>query len=88
MSGHLVLTTLHAHNAAAAITRLHELGVPGGLIAGSLNCIVSQRLARRLCPSTAVRQGLTTLRSHGFRLVREGICSLEEIRRVTDERLA
>jgi type II secretory ATPase GspE/PulE/Tfp pilus assembly ATPase PilB-like protein len=35
-----------------------------------------------------VRQGMTTLRSHGFRLVRDGICSLEEIRRVTGDRLA
>jgi type II secretory ATPase GspE/PulE/Tfp pilus assembly ATPase PilB-like protein len=38
--------------------------------------------------SAAVRHGMTTLRSHGFRLVREGICSLEEIRRVTGARLA
>jgi type IV pilus assembly protein PilB len=153
MTGHLVLTTLHAHTAAAAITRLREMGVPGGLISASLNCIVAQRLARRLCVdcceahvvtaeeaspevpagltvfravgcprcnstgyrgrvplfevlpvqgevrslieesaerifAAAVRQGMTTLRSHGLRLVREGVCSFEEIRRVIGDRLA
>ena len=49
MTGHLVLTTLHTNDAAGAIARLRELGVDPDLLAGSINCIVSQRLARRLC---------------------------------------
>jgi general secretion pathway protein E len=49
MTGHLVLTSLHAHTAAGAIARLREMGVPGGMIAGALNLVVAQRLARRLC---------------------------------------
>jgi type II secretory ATPase GspE/PulE/Tfp pilus assembly ATPase PilB-like protein len=49
MTGHLVLTSLHAHSAAAAIVRLRDMGVPPPLIAASLNCLVAQRLARRLC---------------------------------------
>ena len=49
MTGHLVLTTVHAHNAAAAIERLKDMGVEPGLLASSVNCIVAQRLARRLC---------------------------------------
>ena len=49
MTGHLVLTTLHAHNAAASIARLKDMGVEPGLLATSINCIVAQRLARRLC---------------------------------------
>jgi type IV pilus assembly protein PilB len=48
-TGHLVLTSLHAHNAASAIARLRDMGVDPGLIAGSLNAVVAQRLARRLC---------------------------------------
>ncbi len=48
-TGHLVLTTMHAHNAAGAIARLRDLGVDPSLVAGSLNCVVAQRLARRLC---------------------------------------
>jgi type IV pilus assembly protein PilB len=49
MTGHLVLTTVHAHNAASAIERLKDMGVEPGLLASSVNCIVAQRLARRLC---------------------------------------
>jgi type II secretory ATPase GspE/PulE/Tfp pilus assembly ATPase PilB-like protein len=49
MTGHLVLTTLHTNDAAGAIARLRNLGVDPDLLAGSINCIVSQRLARRLC---------------------------------------
>jgi len=49
MTGHLVLTTVHAHNAASAIERLKDMGVEPGLLASAVNCIVAQRLARRLC---------------------------------------
>ena len=49
MTGHLVLTTLHTHNAASSIARLEDMGVEPGLLAGAVNCIVAQRLARRLC---------------------------------------
>jgi type IV pilus assembly protein PilB len=156
MTGHLVLTTVHAHNAASAVERLKDMHVEPGLLASSVNCIVAQRLARRLCtdcreaywptdeelevmglleqkgttylhhskgcarcaetgyrgrvalyevlPVTgeirrlvgaptdeifdaAVRGGMTTLREDGLRLVLEGVSSLEEIRRVTGDRL-
>ena len=49
MTGHLVLTSLHAHNAASAIARLRDMGVDTSLLASSLNAVVAQRLARRLC---------------------------------------
>jgi type IV pilus assembly protein PilB len=49
MTGHLVLTTLHTNDAASAIARLRTLGVDSDLLASSINCIVSQRLARRIC---------------------------------------
>jgi type II secretory ATPase GspE/PulE/Tfp pilus assembly ATPase PilB-like protein len=153
LTGHLLLTSLHAHNAAAAVARLRDMGVPPGLLASTLNCIVAQRLARRLCehckepydtmPSSvglqgespltlyrpngcvrcggtgyigrialrevmpvhgevrklvesstdeifaaATRQGMTTLRADGMRLCVAGLCSLDEVRRVTGDRLA
>jgi type II secretory ATPase GspE/PulE/Tfp pilus assembly ATPase PilB-like protein len=153
MTGRLVLTSLHAHNAAAAVVRLRDLGVDPGLLASTLNVIVAQRLARRLCercrrayetkPSAlglpgeseltlywpmgcescggtgyagrialrevmpvhgelrslversadeifaaSVRQGMTTLRADGIRLCLAGVCSLDEVRRVTGDRLA
>jgi type IV pilus assembly protein PilB len=142
MTGHLVLTSLHAHTAAGAVARLREMDVPPGMLASSLNLIVAQRLARRLCEScresyvdagstlwravgctscggsgyrgrvaffelmpirgevrglvedsaerifaAAVAQGMRTLREDGLRLCREGLSSMDEIRRVTGDRL-
>jgi type IV pilus assembly protein PilB len=156
MTGHLVLTTLHTHNAASSIARLKNMGVDPSLLATALNCIVAQRLARRLCEhckeayeatpaertemglgpddgdgvihraagcpactgtgyrgrvalyevmmiqgkvrqkieasteetfAAAVEQGMTTLRQDGIRLVLDGTSSLDEIRRVTGDRL-
>ncbi len=49
LTGHLVLSTLHAQTAPAAIARLKEMGVKSGLLATAVNCIIAQRLARRLC---------------------------------------
>jgi type IV pilus assembly protein PilB len=49
LTGHLVLTTLHTYNAASSIARLKDMGVEANLLATSINCIVAQRLARRLC---------------------------------------
>jgi type IV pilus assembly protein PilB len=158
MTGHVVLTTLHARNAASSISRLADMGIERGLLAASINCIVAQRLARRLCVNCrqpyspeasetadllgiteapedlilfrpggcahcaktgyagrvalyevmlvqgrlrrlieagstdeifaeAVAQGMTTLRADGMRLALAGISSLDEVRRVTGERL-
>ncbi|HEY7730534.1 MAG TPA: ATPase, T2SS/T4P/T4SS family [Gaiellaceae bacterium] len=53
MTGHLVLSTLHAQTAAATIQRLLDIGIDPGIITTSINCIVAQRLARRLCQSCA-----------------------------------
>ena len=155
MTGHLVLSTLHAQTAAASIARLADMGVDPSLLATSLNCIVAQRLARRLCTScrepyqpteadlaelalgeatsdleiyrargcaqcsstgysgrvalyevlpvtgrirrimrsasaeeihgAAVEEGMATLRRDGMRLVRAGISSLDEVRRVSGD---
>ena len=156
MTGHLVLTTLHTHNAASSIARLKDMGVDSSILATSINCIVAQRLARRLCtacreaywPSAeelaelgvddgagevflhrprgcvqcagtgyrgrvalyevmpvqgrmrrlieasteeifaaAVEEGMRTLRQDGLRVCLAGISSLDEVRRVTGDRL-
>jgi type IV pilus assembly protein PilB len=50
LTGHLVLSTLHTNDAASAVTRLLEMGLPPYLISSGIVCIVAQRLARRLCP--------------------------------------
>ncbi|HEY3184094.1 MAG TPA: GspE/PulE family protein, partial [Gaiellaceae bacterium] len=154
MTGHLVLTTLHTHNAASSIARLKDMGVEPSLLATAINCIVAQRLARRLClecreaytPSAAeraalvidagvelyrargcvrcagtgykgrvalyevmpiqgrirrlveasteeifaaaVEAGMKTMRQDGIRLCVSGVSSVDEIRRVTGDRLS
>ena len=59
MTGHLVLSTLHANDAPTSVTRLLDMGVPPFLIASGLIGIVAQRLVRRLCPHCRV-QGAPT----------------------------
>jgi len=48
-TGHLVLSTLHTNDAPQTLTRLSNMGVPTYNIASSVNLIIAQRLARRLC---------------------------------------
>ncbi|MEO6434668.1 MAG: GspE/PulE family protein [Tepidisphaeraceae bacterium] len=50
-SGVLVLSTIHAPNAAGAVQSLRGFGIPSHFIAGSLRAAVSQRLVRTLCPA-------------------------------------
>jgi type IV pilus assembly protein PilB len=49
LTGHLVLTTLHTNDAPSAVTRLVEMGIEPFLVGSALDCILAQRLARRLC---------------------------------------
>lgn len=49
LTGHLVLSTLHTNDTISSIVRLRDIGVPSYLIASSLNGIIAQRLARRIC---------------------------------------
>ncbi|MGJ4898230.1 MULTISPECIES: GspE/PulE family protein [unclassified Bradyrhizobium] len=49
LTGHLVLTTLHTENAAAAVPRLLDLGVEDFLLRSTLRAVIAQRLVRRLC---------------------------------------
>jgi type IV pilus assembly protein PilB len=49
LTGHLVLSTLHTNDAASSLTRLVEMGVEPFLASSAVDCVVAQRLARRLC---------------------------------------
>ncbi len=49
LTGHLVLSTLHTNDAPSAVTRLIEMGIEPFLVGSALDCVVAQRLARRLC---------------------------------------
>jgi len=50
LTGHLVLSTLHTNDAAGAIARLMDMGVPDYLLTSTINGVVAQRLVRKLCP--------------------------------------
>jgi type IV pilus assembly protein PilB len=51
LTGHLVLSTLHTNNAPGALSRLTEMGVEPFLTASAVDCVIAQRLVRRLCSS-------------------------------------
>jgi type IV pilus assembly protein PilB len=53
MTGHLVLSTLHTNDAPSSITRLINIGIEPFLVAGAVNGVLAQRLARRVCGKCA-----------------------------------
>jgi type IV pilus assembly protein PilB len=54
LTGHLVLSTLHTNDAPQTINRLLNMGIEPFLVASSVNCIIAQRLARKVCTSCRV----------------------------------
>lgn len=76
LTGHLVLSTLHTNDTISSIVRLRDIGVPSYLIASSLNGIIAQRLARKICadckepyvpsPSELKNLGLTYKKGYSF----------------------
>jgi type IV pilus assembly protein PilB len=77
-TGHLVLSTLHTNSAAETLTRLQQMGVAGFNIATSINLIIAQRLARKLCPhckkeielprETLIKEGFPEARLGSFKV--------------------
>src|SRR5579871_3293069 len=59
LTGHLVLTTLHTETAAAAVSRLLDLGVEGYLLRSVLRAVIAQRLVRQLCERCKAPRPLT-----------------------------
>jgi type IV pilus assembly protein PilB len=49
LTGHMMLTTLHTNDAPGAIIRLTKMGIEAFMIASAVDCVVAQRLARKLC---------------------------------------
>ncbi len=70
LTGHLVLSTLHTNDASTTPTRLVEMGVEPFLVASALDCVVAQRLARKLCDKCkqAYQPSLAELESVGWEL--------------------
>ncbi len=69
-TGHMVMSTLHTNSAAETLSRLHNMGVSSFNIATSVNLVIAQRLARRLCSQckTAVEIPQNSLIEMGFRV--------------------
>jgi general secretion pathway protein E len=60
LTGHLVFSSLHTNDAAGAVTRLADLGVPPYLIAATVVGVLAQRLVRSLCPACKARDETTS----------------------------
>jgi type IV pilus assembly protein PilB len=68
LTGHLVLSTLHTRDAPNAVSRLLDMGVEPFLLSSAVDCVVAQRLARKLCESCKkpVRVEAQIMRDNGF----------------------
>jgi type IV pilus assembly protein PilB len=68
LTGHLVLSTLHTNDAPSAVTRLTEMGIEPFLVGSAVDCVLAQRLARRVCPKCVelVRPEAELLKAAGF----------------------
>jgi type IV pilus assembly protein PilB len=73
LTGHMMLTTLHTNDAPGAITRLSKMGIESFLTASSVDCVVAQRLARKLCGNCKRRAVIPeqALADAGFRVSAE-----------------
>lgn len=59
MTGHLVLSTMHANDAATTLPRLFDMGIEPFLISSTVNVVIAQRLVRTICPKCRASHTLT-----------------------------
>lgn len=87
MTGHLLITTVHAGSTAAVFSRLKEMGIAPYALNSSLTAIISQRLVRKICPGCRTERGFTehdledldmATPPEGFRLFRGAGCEMCE----------
>lgn len=67
ITGHLVLTTLHAIDVATAAPRLKDLGIESSMVQVGLRAIISQRLLRAICPECRVERPLSPREADSFK---------------------
>ena len=77
LTGHLILTTLHANDSCSAVFRMLEMGVEPYLLAATLKGVVAQRLVRKICPHCGAK-GCEHCRGTGY----SGRIALHEVLRV------
>jgi type IV pilus assembly protein PilB len=71
LTGHLMLSTLHTNDAPGAIPRLNEMGIETFLTASAIDCVIAQRLARKLC-STCKQRTMISIESLAGAGIRAG----------------
>ncbi|HRH23034.1 MAG TPA: GspE/PulE family protein [Candidatus Magasanikbacteria bacterium] len=64
LTGHLMLSTLHTNSSAGAISRFLSMGAAPYLLAPALNCVMGQRLVRRVCEKCRKKVGFDALEPH------------------------
>ena len=74
LTGHMMLSTLHTNDAPGAIARLNEMGIETFLTASAVDCVVAQRLARKLCGQCKRRTVIPTVA-----LADAGITSMADV---------
>ena len=74
LTGHLVMTTLHANDASSSIARLDEMGVEPFMVAASLLGVCAQRLMRRVCTECRIpyQPTIEELNRYGLSASKEG----------------
>ncbi|MGF7228742.1 MAG: GspE/PulE family protein [Candidatus Saccharibacteria bacterium] len=80
LTGHLLLSTFHANDAATAIPRLVEMGIEPFLLASTLEIVIAQRLVRKIC--TNCRHSITV--AEALKLVKTPTAGLGQYFRATD----
>ncbi len=73
MTGHLVFSTIHTNDAASALERLTQMGLPRFVVANTMKAVLAQRLARRLCKECKVEaeptpEELATFEANGVKV--------------------
>jgi type IV pilus assembly protein PilB len=85
LTGHLVLSTLHTNDAPSTVSRLLNMGIEPFLVTASVNLVLAQRLARRICancttqdenhPEALARMGMTEDQIRGAKIMKGKGCS-------------
>ncbi|MFH1619580.1 MAG: ATPase, T2SS/T4P/T4SS family, partial [bacterium] len=73
MTGHLVFSTIHTNDAASALERLTQMGLPSFMVANTMKAVLAQRLSRRLCKDCKVEseispEDMAVFKSNGIKV--------------------
>jgi type II secretory ATPase GspE/PulE/Tfp pilus assembly ATPase PilB-like protein len=85
LTGVMVLSTIHANDAASAIDVLREYGIPPMFIADAVNCVISQRLIRKVCPQSRETYAPSEAEAQALGLTPEEAASTSLVRGIPSE---